>query len=434
MYRTFSTTLGTAILMVAAAVTAACDSDDPVERSAMLDGGGVVAVSDQGDVSADGAVSASDASEANAGSGGRSAILVGVFVRNPDGRNVYVGAVPEVPSGELDYSRFLEFGDVEASTHGGYVFVWDRDPATMTRLSVGDDLQLTPGPTLSFLEQGLSGTARTVYISATRAYTLSPALDRIVVWDPSAMTITGTIEMTPPVRAPGLETSAAEGHLAGNSVIWPLVSTNWDGEKHFQGTAVAIVDAHTGGPVRIVEDQRCVGADGAHVDEKGDFYLRAGGYWGSAAAYGPQATTTRTCVVRINAGESVFDPNYLVDMKALTGTYVNLPWFHVEGSKYLAQPWDPAVPVPASIDDYWDGAGAKPMLVDIATGESQPYPHVAGHTVVSRAEFKLDGTSYYQLSQTGSAVNGSATVVELHPEGIVRRFTLPELWALDRIR
>lgn len=373
-------------------------------------------------------------SGADAGAGESAAILIGVFVRNPDGRNVYVGAVPDLPSGELDYSGFLEFGDINVSTSGGYVFVWDREPATMKRFAVADDMTMTEGPTLSFLEQGVSGNASTVYISDSRAYTLSPALDLIVVWDPEAMEITGTIDVTPPERAEGLGTFAAGGHVAGDSVIWPLVSTNWDGELHFQGAAVAIADATSNAPVQIVEDERCVGSDGAYVDASGDFYLRAGGYWGSAAAYGNAAATARTCVLRIKAGESVFDPGFMADMKELTGSYVNFPWFHVEGSSYLAQAWDAATPFPESIDDFWDGAGLTPMLVDVATGESEPYPHVAGHTMVSSAEFELDGTSYYQLSDTGTAVNGSAEIVELRPEGIVNRFSLPELWALDRIR
>lgn len=369
--------------------------------------------------------------DAGAGPEG-SAILVAAFVRNPDGRNIYVGAVSELPAGELDYSEFLEFGDVDVSTHGGYVFVWERDPAIMTRFSVTGDLQLVQGPAVSFANQGVSGTASTVYLSDTRAYTLSPELDVVVVWDPEAMEISGTIEMQAPERPESLNTWAAEGHVAGDSVIWPLVSNNWDGENYHPATTLAIANAQTNDPVRIVEDERCVGADGAYVDDDGDFYVRAGGYWGSAAAYGdPQ---TRTCVLRVASGEATFDPDYLVDMSDLTGSYVNFPWFHVEGSKYLAHVWNPETPVPDSIDDYWDGSGLEPLLVDIDSGESNPYPHVAGRTMVSSAEFELDGISYYQLSETGTAVGGSAEIVELHPDGITSKFTLPELWALARIR
>lgn len=381
---------------------------------------------------------ASDGTNSNLTAGDGSAILVGVFVRNPEGRNVYVGAVPELPKGELDYSDFLEFGDVEASAHGGYVFVWDREPATMTRFAVTEDLELRQdGAPLSFLNQGAgnaSGFGATVYVSEDRAYTLSSALDAVIVWDPEAMEVTGTIEMDPPERPEGLSTVPSPGHVVGDSVIWPLRSTNWDGEGYHRGVAVAVADAHSDAPVRIVEDDRCVGSDGAYVDEHGDLYLRAGGYWGSSAAYGADAADVRTCVLRIKAGETTFDPDFLVDMNDLTGSYVNFPWFHVEGTQYLAQVWDPETPLPESIDDFWDGAGLKPLLVDIETGDAEPYPDVEGQTMVSSVQFELDGVSYYQLSETGSAVEGSVDVVELHPEGVVESFSLPELWALERIR
>lgn len=359
-----------------------------------------------------------------------SAIMIGVFVRNPDGRNVYVGAVPELPSGELDYSSFLEFGDVDVSANEGYVFVWDREPGIMTRYTVAEDLSLSEGPKLSFANQGVTGSARTVYISGTRAYTLSSALDVIAVWNPETMEITGTIEMTPPTRPEGLDTLATDGFVAGDQVIWPLRSTNWDGVDYFDGAAVAIANANNEDPVQIVEDTRCVGVDGGHVDDNGDFYLRAGGYWGSSAAYAGE----RTCVIRIKSGERAFDDSYLVDMEELLGTYVTFPWYHVEGSKYLANAWTGDAPLPASIDDYWDGAGLEPLLVDVEAGTTEPYTDLQDTLIVSTGEFKLDGKAYFQRSDTGSAVNGTVDVVELTPTGIVEKFSLPELWALARIR
>ncbi len=359
-----------------------------------------------------------------------SAIMIAVFVRNPDGRNVYVGAVPELPSGELDYSSFLEFGDIQVSANNGYVFVWDREPGTMTRYSVAADLSLSEGPKVSFANQGVAGSANTVYISATRAYTLSETLDVIVVWDPEAMEITGTIEMTPPVREEGLSTFATQGYVAGDQVIWPISSTNYDGVGYFAGATVAIANANSDEPVRIVEDTRCVGVDGGHVDDNGDFYLRAGGYWGSSAAYADE----RTCVLRINAGESSFDASYLVDMEELTGTYVNFPWYHVEGSKYLAHAWTDEAPVPASIDDYWNGDGLEPYLVDLESGTSELYTSLEDTIIVSTGEFNLDGKAYFQRSDTGTAVNGMVDVVELTPTGVVEKFSLPELWGLARIR
>lgn len=71
----------------------------------------------------------------------------------------------------------LEFGDVDVSTNGVYVFLWDREPSLMTRYTVEDDLSLSEGPKLSFANHGVNGSANTVYISSTRAYSLSPALE-----------------------------------------------------------------------------------------------------------------------------------------------------------------------------------------------------------------------------------------------------------------
>lgn len=363
-----------------------------------------------------------------------SAILVAAFVRNPDGRNIYVGAVPDVPTGELDYSRYLEFGNVDVSTHGGNVFVWERDPATMTRYSVGADLALAPGPTISFANLGVSGSPAHVFISETRAYTPSPQLDLVVVWNPQAMEIVGTLLMEPPERPAGLETFFFDGRLVGDRVIWSLASTNFDGVSDHPAAAVAIASAFGDEPVQVVEDGRCVGVDGTQVDAEGNYILRAGASWGSYAAYGERPEDVRTCLLRIRPGERQFDPDYLVDMRELTGTYVNFPWFHVQGSQYLAQPWDPTVPLPELLEDYWNGEGLTPMLVDVDTGQSQPYPDVERSTMVSSLEFELDGVAYYQLSQTGTAVSGVAQIAELSPTGLVPRFSLPELWAFARIR
>src|SRR5690606_17323470 len=107
---------------------------------------------------------------------------------------------------------------------------------------------------------------------------------------------------------------------------------------------------------------------------------------------------------------------------------------HVSASQYLALVWPTATPVPASIDDFWNGDGLEPMLVDVASGEATPYPDVADSGMGSSSEFSLDGRAFYQLSETGTAVGGSADVVELTSDGVVQHFSLPELWALGRIR
>jgi hypothetical protein len=370
-----------------------------------------------------------------------SALLVAVIVESPEDRNVYVGAVSEVPEGELDYSRFLEFGSVDVSTSGGYVFVWDREPARMTRFSVNEDLSLSEGPTLSFERYGAAGGGENVFVSATRSYLLSPQLDTIIVWNPEAMEITGTIPIVLPgppggtggPSLSGAETFAHKGQVVGENVIWQVVTSNFDTNVIQHGATLAIASAATDDPVRVIEDTRCAGANGGLVDARGDYYVRADAYWGYFAAYGADAASVRTCVLRVLAGTTEFDPEYLVDTRQLTGTSINYPWFHVQGSQYLAQVWDPAQTLPEDTSQYWY-SDLAPLLVDIDQGTATPYPDIDGSIMVASAEYSIDGVSYYELNPQGFVVGGRSDIVELRPEGIVRKFSVPGLWGFGRIR
>jgi hypothetical protein len=363
------------------------------------------------------------------------AVLVAVIAESPESRNIYAGALAEVPTGELDYSQFREFGNVDVSTYGGDVFVWDRDPALMTKFFVDEDLTLSEGPSISFANHGAAG-GQSVFISETRAYHLSPALDVIVVWNPSSMEITGTIALEPPPRSENFaaDTFAHNGKVVGDSVIWQIGSNDWDTPAVYPAATLAIVSATRDEPWRLVEDTRCAGTDGGYVDALGDYYVRAGAYWGYFAAFGAEAPNVKTCVLRVRAGETVFDPDFLIDMRDVTGSYINYPWFHVQGSQYLAQSWDPGLALPEDPSEFWY-ADLVPQLVDIDTRTATPYPDIEGSVMVQSGEFKVDGVTYYELNPEGYTLGGDPSrIVELRPEGVVDRFTVPGLWSLARIR
>ncbi|HEU5076596.1 MAG TPA: hypothetical protein VFU02_20545, partial [Polyangiaceae bacterium] len=257
------------------------------------------------------------------------ALLVAVIVQKPEDRNVYVGAVPEVPEGELDYSRFLEFGNVDVSTYGGHVFVWDRDPARMTRFTSNQALELVDPRPLSFEKHGAGGGGEHVFVSATRAYLLTPDLDTIVVWDPEAMRITDSIPLdlaegnggTGGPSLTGFETFAHKGMLVGDHVVWQLVSANWDKNEIHHATTLLMVNVNDD-TVRVVEDERCAGANGGYVDERGDYYVRADAYWGYFSIYSAAEEPPHSCVLRIREGETEFDQDYQLDMRELTGSNV----------------------------------------------------------------------------------------------------------------
>src|SRR5690606_35392181 len=229
-----------------------------------------------------------------------------------------------------------EFGNANAYTHAGYVFV--EQDGIMQRFSVDEGLALVDGPRFSWREFGIASinATYTVFVSAQRAYTLAPELGVIVVWDPEQMERVGTLPLEMPARPAGMETFAYDGHLVGDQVIWNIFSGSFDTLRVHPAVTLAIADAHgDDAPVRLVEDARCLPGGPAHVDEAGNYFVHGGGYFGYFLAYGDAGPAARSCILRVNAGEEAFDPEYLVDYEALTGSPVSDPWFFIVGSQYM---------------------------------------------------------------------------------------------------
>ncbi len=365
-----------------------------------------------------------------------SAIMLVGQIYGPEGYNTYVGIFPEVPSGDVDFGRFREFGNANAYSNAGYVFV--EEDGVVQRFSIDENLALVDGPRFSWQDFGIAeiNTTYTVFVSATRSYTFAPELGVVLVWNPEAMQLTGTLPLELPKRPEGMETFAYDGYLVGNQVIWNVFSGNWDTITAYTSVTLVIADAQSDDePVRIIEDDRCLPGGPASVDESGDYYVQAGAYYGYFLAYGDVGASARTCVLRLRAGQTELDPDYLLDYRTLTGSYVSDPWFNVSGSQYFARSWDPALPFPENEDDFYDNPALRPMLVDITQGTTRPYPALTGVKTIDGVTRQVDGISYFQLSQTGYVEDGNTDVVELHADGIVQKFHLSGfLLGLERVR
>jgi hypothetical protein len=377
-----------------------------------------------------------DADSGMPAAGDDGAVLVSAFVRSADSYNVYVGATRGVPTGKVDYTRWIEFSDAIPYTANGFVYVWDLESATLTQFVVQDDLQLEQGPVVSFLDYGLAGGGSPVFISKDRAYMLSRALDVIVIFDPTKMEITGSMEIQPPER-PMLDLQVQSGVLFGDSVIWPIGANSQESQTIDRGVTLLVADAKSDAAPKYIEDERCAGGDSLHFTGKpgsGDLYVLANAYWGVFAAYEQDVASVRTCMLRVKSGTREFDKGYMLDLKELTGSYINGPWFHVTGTQFVAHVWDKDVPLPEIADDFWNLEGYKPWLVDIEKRTAERYTDLDKGIVQSNIEFEVDGVAYYPLSELGSAEGAQTRVVALHPDGARETFTIPELWGLARIR
>jgi hypothetical protein len=361
------------------------------------------------------------------------AILLVGQVYSPEAYNTYVGVLPEVPEGEVSFDTFREFGNANAYSHAGYVFV--EEDGVVQRFSVGEDLQLVDGPRFSWRDFGFAeiNTTSTVFVSTTRAYTFAPSLDLIIVWSPEEMALTGTIPLGLPERPADMETFAYDGYLVGDRVVWNVFSGSFDSLTTHPAVTLVIADADSDAPVQVIEDNRCLPGGPSFVDENGDYYVHGGGYFGYFLAYGgiPDA---KTCILRMRAGAEQLDPDYLLDYQALTGSYASDPWFHIGGSQYMARAWNPAVPFPESPDEFWDNGALTPLLVDTSAASAAPYSGLDRKSVDGQTR-KVDGVGYYQLSDTGYVENGNTDVVALRPDGVQPKFHLNGfLLGLERLR
>jgi hypothetical protein len=184
-----------------------------------------------------------------------------------------------------------------------------------------------------------------------------------------------------------------------------------------------------------VEDGRCLAGGSSFVDEAGDYYVHAGGNLGFFAAYGQGNAGEPTCLLRVRAGAASIDPAFIADYRALTGSYVSYPWVRVDGNRFMARSWDPAVMLPENSDEYWDNPAFRTLLVDVDAQTATPYPGLDGTKYISGLTFTLDGASYYELSPSGYTDGGSSTVVKLGPDAAEPRFHLPGfLYGLARVR
>lgn len=420
-----TTALVSSLLCLGVLLSSACSSDTTPEANDASGGQGDGGQGGQGNAAQGGSDSGLPTSPA---------VLIAGQVYSPEDYLTYVRIFPDVPEGDIGFESFREFGNANVSVHDGRVFV--EQDGTMQRFSVSEDLQLVDGPRFSWADLGIpsANATSTVFISGTRAYTFAPQLGAIVVWDPEEMVRTDLIELEFPERPAGMETWAYDGRVVGDKVIWNVFSGNWDTSEPYPAVTLAIADAHSDAAPTFVEDTRCLPGGPSFLDQNGDYYVHGGGYFGYFYAYGG-VTNGRTCALRVKAGETELDPDYVLDYDDVMGTYVSTPWIGVTGNQYVARAWDPSVPFPEVPDDFWTVA-LRPLLVDASAGTAVPYPDVEGLVDIDGRTRIVDGVSYFQLSETGYEEGGNTDVVELHPEGILPKFHLSGgfLLELERVR
>lgn len=360
------------------------------------------------------------------------AVMVSVISSNPDERLTYVGAFPNVPSGEVRTNNMLEFGDAYFYGYDGSIFAWEREKSSVTRFEVTDDYKLIKGKTVSFQSYGFKYDAELTFVTPTRAYMFVTGQSLVIVWNPSTMEVSGTFPANLPARE-GLDTFPVAIGVAGNRMHWAFISSNYDALKVYPKNVLGVASTETNDPVTSIEDGRCIPSLGGYISSAGDIYLAGGADADVMSAYNPQAAYPPSCVLRVKAGSSSFDPDYFIDLHKVLDTPAIPGHWRIDDNTLLVLMWDKALPLPATYDEFWSSKTFISKKLDLTTGAVSDFPGFQRVGFSSNIQDRVDGVTYLSIPRD----DGSADVAyRLKPDGIEEAFSLPGAgyWGMARLR
>lgn len=256
------------------------------------------------------------------------AYLVVNRISTPEGRALFVSTIPELNHGEIDIGRALEIGGFSrVASFGGKFYVFDNESGVVTRYAVDDDLSVTVDALsdgeparLSFSGIGIQSFSNTIaFVADDRAIYVDVNEDLIVEWDPSAMTITSSVDGG--ILREGLTPESTRPALLDNHLVFPLAWSNSLTFDFVPLVSLAVIDlgASNNRPT-IIDDDRCYGAGNVVVDN-GAVYTLGENFDGLGITVLDEPLPP-PCVLRWRPGQADFDDDYYVDLAARTNSEI----------------------------------------------------------------------------------------------------------------
>lgn len=268
--------------------------------------------------------------------------IVGGWITTVDAYTGFLAVVTDLSGeGSIDLAQVTEFGGdmVYASRGDGTVYVGLESSPIIERWGLDEAGVLQKQDEVSFANFGVTSTlggGRNViqFVDEDRAYYFDNQNLQVIAFDPVAMT-TGDAFSIDGLAVEGQDHALNFIHRDGDRFI--ITARYWDlaDETTTSLVRAAIVDS-TNDSVTYIEDTRCGDIAFDATDADGNLYL--GSHPGHAvymAAGLDGEDPPPQCILRINAGANEFDPDYFVDMTALSGGVVGGLLQGVDGRAYV---------------------------------------------------------------------------------------------------
>lgn len=428
-----------AVVAAAALVSAVACSGGENEAGAGSASGGTQGGSGG---TATGGSSNPDAGSGDAGVGGNTqapAFLLGTRVWDDTSTTSYFHVASSIKAGAaVDEAQALEVpgaAKLYATEGVGWFAIGGSEAPMITRYTLDDEGRLDEGDTISLQNYGVESLWDTLYVvSPTKMYYPDRDGQRLIIINPSAMEITGEVDLGETGRE-GFLSLYSYAHLErGSDLLFSVAWIDWNETDSILGeTGLVVLDTQTDTVSRFDVDARCGGITTPVEMSSGDVYFASSAL--AAAAHRLDRLSTPPCALRVRAGDDAFDANYLENLDELTGNALAGEPIPGGGSDIFLRAFDDNLGTVA------DGALTWELTSQLAwrwlrwtpgTGDMSPVDALEPSTS-DVLWFRVDGKVYGTETK---ADYSKTTLIELTAEGGPRRaMTAPGfLHGVARIR
>ncbi|MFE8605572.1 MxcI protein [Archangium violaceum] len=202
----------------------------------------------------------------------------------------------------------------------GSLYVVTDANATVVRYTLTSKDTLEESGRVSFESKGVSSLGEYQnnfqFISETKAYFFDATVPQVVIWNPTAMTVTGSIPLDSLAIPDTTLSFSGAPVLLENQIIMP-VGWRQDAVANIIGKAgVVSVDTRTDTAI-ISTDDRCGYTHDAVVGADGKVYIATEAY--GAAVYRTQEGTAEPCLLKFDPQTHTFDPSFYKSLNELVG-------------------------------------------------------------------------------------------------------------------
>ncbi|APR84274.1 Hypothetical protein A7982_09623 [Minicystis rosea] len=270
--------------------------------------------------------SSSESTGGAGGTGGQAAsgplYALGSVVLNDDGtRTTYVQTIKSLDITSIDNKNAIEVpGNGTLTPFGDSILVGLAEEPTIVRYKPDAAGVLRETGRVSFLNYGLShADFGSVVADPTHAYMISSEQFLAIQWNPTTMEVTTTTDLAY-LKQDGFDTEFWTTTARDGKVYIPARYANWDDGVILKKVSLVILDAASGKVLGTAEDDRCYSGGRPSFTANGDAYVMADGRSYSAQMYANAAgqPPPPNCILKIPAGTTAFDPNYLREVPKIT--------------------------------------------------------------------------------------------------------------------